>query len=116
MKIHHVGKNVAVPWLSNLRCFAAAKLEPVVQLVPAVTELIIAELLYLQYKDRNKPMYLYINSTGTTRADGEVVCRRESNHKLPTVPNVVYQTCRLKARRGCARLLLDCYRSPILLR
>eukprot|EP01023_Acetabularia_acetabulum_P050453 TRINITY_DN5460_c0_g1_i5.p1 TRINITY_DN5460_c0_g1~~TRINITY_DN5460_c0_g1_i5.p1 ORF type:complete len:305 (-),score=57.75 TRINITY_DN5460_c0_g1_i5:270-1184(-) len=42
-------------------------------LVPAVTELIIAELLYLQYKDRAKPMYLYINSTGTTRADGETV-------------------------------------------
>ena len=29
-----------------------------------MTELIIAEMLYLQYKDRNKPMYLYINSTG----------------------------------------------------
>jgi len=43
------------------------------QLVPAVTELIVAELLYLQYKDRNKPMFLYINSTGTTRADGETV-------------------------------------------
>lgn len=42
-------------------------------LVPAVTELIIAELLYLQYKDRTKPIYLYINSTGTTRADGETV-------------------------------------------
>lgn len=42
-------------------------------LVPAVTELIVAELLYLQYKDRNKPMFLYINSTGTTRADGETV-------------------------------------------
>jgi ATP-dependent Clp endopeptidase proteolytic subunit ClpP len=42
-------------------------------LVPAVTELIIAELLYLQYKDRTKPVYLYINSTGTTRADGETV-------------------------------------------
>ena len=41
------------------------------QLVPAVTELIIAELLYLQYKDRVKPTFLYINSTGTTRADGE---------------------------------------------
>ena len=41
------------------------------QLVPAVTELIIAELLYLQYKDRQKPIFLYINSTGTTRADGE---------------------------------------------
>ncbi len=44
-----------------------------VQLVPAVTELIVAELLYLQYKDRQKPIYLYINSTGTTRADGETV-------------------------------------------
>ena len=43
------------------------------QLVPAVTELIIAELLYLQYKDRSKPIFLYINSTGTTRADGETV-------------------------------------------
>eukprot|EP01025_Chloroclados_australasicus_P033023 TRINITY_DN3355_c0_g1_i1.p1 TRINITY_DN3355_c0_g1~~TRINITY_DN3355_c0_g1_i1.p1 ORF type:complete len:309 (-),score=30.87 TRINITY_DN3355_c0_g1_i1:195-1088(-) len=42
-------------------------------LVPAVTELIIAELLYLQYRDRIKPMYLYVNSTGTTRADGETV-------------------------------------------
>ncbi|CAL5219333.1 g1145 [Coccomyxa viridis] len=42
-------------------------------LVPAVTELIVAELLYLQYKDRQKPIYLYINSTGTTRADGETV-------------------------------------------
>ena len=45
------------------------------QLVPAVTELIIAELLYLQYKDRTKPIFLYINSTGTTRADGETVCQ-----------------------------------------
>ena len=42
-------------------------------LVPAVTELIVAELLYLQYKDRTKPIFLYINSTGTTRADGETV-------------------------------------------
>ena len=42
-------------------------------LVSAVTELIVAELLYLQYKDRNKPMNMYINSTGTTRADGEAV-------------------------------------------
>ncbi|CAK0743662.1 hypothetical protein CVIRNUC_001487 [Coccomyxa viridis] len=42
-------------------------------LVPAVTELIVAELLYLQYKDRQKPIFLYINSTGTTRADGETV-------------------------------------------
>ena len=44
-----------------------------VQLVPAVSELIVAELIYLQYKDGNKPVYLYINSSGTTRVDGEVV-------------------------------------------
>lgn len=43
------------------------------QLVPAVTELIVSELLYLQYTDQNKPCYIYINSTGCTRADGEVV-------------------------------------------
>eukprot|EP00899_Mesostigma_viride_P025857 jgi/Mesvir1/6456/Mv19534-RA.1 len=42
-------------------------------LVPAVTELICAELIYLQYKDPRKPIYMYINSTGTTRADGETV-------------------------------------------
>ncbi|NEP56400.1 MAG: ATP-dependent Clp protease proteolytic subunit [Symploca sp. SIO2G7] len=34
-------------------------------LVPAVTELIIAELLYLQYQDPDKPIRLYINSVGT---------------------------------------------------
>lgn len=42
-------------------------------LVPAVTELIVAELLYMQYTDGRKPVYLYINSTGCTRADGETV-------------------------------------------
>jgi len=41
--------------------------------VPAVTELIVAELLYLQYTDPEKPIYLYINSTGCNRADGETV-------------------------------------------
>ncbi|XP_071919655.1 ATP-dependent Clp protease proteolytic subunit-related protein 4, chloroplastic-like [Coffea arabica] len=39
-------------------------------LVPSVTELILAEFLYLQYEDEQKPIYLYINSTGTTK-DGE---------------------------------------------
>ena len=32
-----------------------------------------SELLYLQYTDQKKPCYIYINSTGCTRADGEVV-------------------------------------------
>lgn len=42
-------------------------------LVPAVTELIIAELLFLQYDDPEKPIKIYINSTGTSRYDGEPI-------------------------------------------
>ncbi|CAI5949316.1 unnamed protein product [Closterium sp. NIES-65] len=44
-----------------------------VQLVPAVTELVIAQLLYLQWLDPRQPTYVYLNSTGTSRADGETV-------------------------------------------
>jgi ATP-dependent Clp protease protease subunit len=33
-------------------------------LVPSVTELLVAEMLYLQYDDPKKPIYLYINSAG----------------------------------------------------
>lgn len=33
-------------------------------LVPSVTELLLAEFMYLQYDDSRKPVYLYINSTG----------------------------------------------------
>ncbi len=58
-------------------CFNACQIADHVlvqtQLVPAVSELIVAELLYLQYQDRTKPLYMYINSTGTSRADGETV-------------------------------------------
>ena len=42
-------------------------------LVPAVTELIIAELLYLQYEDPDKPIKIYINSTGTSSYSGEPI-------------------------------------------
>lgn len=42
-------------------------------LVPAVSELIIAELLYLNYEDSNKPITMYINSSGTTTPDGQSV-------------------------------------------
>ncbi|KAH9684582.1 ATP-dependent clp protease proteolytic subunit-related protein 4 [Citrus sinensis] len=34
--------------------------------VPSVTELILAEIIYPQYEDAEKPIYLYINSTETT--------------------------------------------------
>lgn len=42
-------------------------------LVPAVTELIVAELLYLQYEDPEKPIKIYINSTGTSGYNGDPV-------------------------------------------
>jgi ATP-dependent Clp protease protease subunit len=42
-------------------------------LVPQVTELVIAELLYLQYEDPEKPIKIYINSTGSSSYSGEPV-------------------------------------------
>ena len=42
-------------------------------LVPAVTELVIAELLYLNYESTTDPITMYINSSGTTTADGQSV-------------------------------------------
>uniref|UniRef100_A0A7S3Q4T4 ATP-dependent Clp protease proteolytic subunit n=1 Tax=Chaetoceros debilis TaxID=122233 RepID=A0A7S3Q4T4_9STRA len=42
-------------------------------LVPAVTELIIAELLYLNYESTTDPITMYINSSGTTTAQGQQV-------------------------------------------
>merc|ERR1711966_354054 len=41
-------------------------------LVPAVAELVIAELLYLNYEDQTRPVTMYINSSGTT-ANGQSV-------------------------------------------
>merc|ERR1719491_687509 len=42
-------------------------------LVPSVTELVIAELLYLNYEDSERPITMYINSSGTTTPDGRSV-------------------------------------------
>lgn len=42
-------------------------------LVPAVTELIVAELLFLQSDDPEKPIKIYINSTGTSGYSGDPV-------------------------------------------
>jgi ATP-dependent protease ClpP protease subunit len=46
---------------------------PLLQLVPAVTELVISELLWLNYAGPEKPIYLYLNSTGSQNASGEAV-------------------------------------------
>ena len=42
-------------------------------LVPAVTELIVAELLFLNYESRDRPVTLYINSPGTMNSQGQTV-------------------------------------------
>ncbi|MBO3457849.1 ATP-dependent Clp protease proteolytic subunit [Aetokthonos hydrillicola Thurmond2011] len=42
-------------------------------LVPEVTKLIIAELLYLQSDDPEKPIKIYINSTGTSGYSGDPI-------------------------------------------
>lgn len=42
-------------------------------LVPAVTELVISELLWLNYNNPEKPVYVYINSTGSQTPDGKAV-------------------------------------------
>eukprot|EP00898_Chlorokybus_atmophyticus_P004584 jgi/Chlat1/5126/Chrsp33S05122 len=79
-------------------------------LVPAVTELICAQLIYLQYKDPRKPIYMYINSTGTTRADGETVGFETEGtciyDAMRQVSNDVY-TVNIGVAAGQAALLLS---------
>ena len=43
------------------------------QLVSTFIELVIANLMYLEYMDPKDPIYIYKNSTRTTRDDGEMV-------------------------------------------
>ncbi|XP_065871046.1 ATP-dependent Clp protease proteolytic subunit-related protein 1, chloroplastic [Euphorbia lathyris] len=42
-------------------------------IVPAVTELLVAQFMYLDYDDSSKPIYLYINSSGTQDEKMETV-------------------------------------------
>ncbi len=43
------------------------------QLGVDVTELIVAQLLYLQFEDRQKPIFMYVNSTGTSWYGGDAI-------------------------------------------
>jgi len=71
-------------------------------LVPAVAELIIAELLYLQYDDPDKPIKIYINSIGTLgfETDAFAICDTLSYIKPP-----VHTIC-IGSAVGMAALLL----------
>jgi len=80
------------------------------QLVPAVTELIVAELLYLQYTSPSKPIYLYINSTGCTRADGTTVgfeTEATAIYDTMSYSNVEVQTVGVGVAIGQACMLLS---------
>ena len=43
------------------------------QLVPAVTELVISELLWLNFSSPDKPVYVYLHSIGSQTPDGQAV-------------------------------------------
>ncbi len=40
--------------------------------MPQVTELVISELLWLNYSNPEKPVYLYLHSMGSQTPDGQV--------------------------------------------
>lgn len=52
-------------------------------LVPAVTELVISELLWLNYSAPDKPVYLYINSSGGCRRRGTAAAERATQPAAP---------------------------------
>lgn len=45
------------------------------QFLPSVTELVVAQCYYLDFddKNRNKPIYVYLNSTGCINEQGQAV-------------------------------------------
>ena len=67
-------------------------------LVPAVTELILAELMYLQYDNNQKPIYMYINSTGTTKVSPECPTR-----PAPSIAWPSWHPAPVHALRGAVR-------------
>ena len=67
---HRVPGALHLPYVSLERAVQSAQTLRVcirmqgMSLVPAVTELMLAELLYLQYDNPTRPIFMYINSAG----------------------------------------------------
>jgi len=79
-------------------------------LVPAVTELIIAELLYLNYESEQDPITMYINSSGTSTADGQPVGFETEAFAIADVMKYVrppVHTCAIGQAFGAAAMLLS---------
>ncbi|MGI8504248.1 MAG: ATP-dependent Clp protease proteolytic subunit [Hassallia sp.] len=79
-------------------------------LVPAVTELIVAELLYLQSDDPEKPIKIYINSTGTSGYSGDPVGFETEAFAIydtmKYIKPVIHTTC-IGSAMGMAAMLLS---------
>ena len=79
-------------------------------LVPAVTELIIAELLYLNYESESDTITMYINSSGTTTATGQSVGFETEAFAIADVMKYVrppVHTCAIGQAFGVAAMLLS---------
>ncbi|MEI6429695.1 MAG: ATP-dependent Clp protease proteolytic subunit [Pseudanabaena sp. ELA607] len=81
------------------------------QLGVDVTELLVAQLLYLQYDDPIKPIYLYINSTGTSWYTGDAIgFETEAFAICDTIRYIkppVHTIC-LGQAMGTAAMILSC--------
>eukprot|EP00898_Chlorokybus_atmophyticus_P006493 jgi/Chlat1/6845/Chrsp51S06524 len=80
-------------------------------LVPAVTELLVAQLLWLQYESRDKPIYVYINSPGTQTEDKKSVAFE--TEAFAVADSLLFMSCpvhtiNVNKAIGQAALLLAC--------
>lgn len=62
-------------------------------LVPAVTELMLAELLYLQYDNPTRPIFMYINSTGVAKGAGKLGYEAEAFAIYDTMRFIKPEVC-----------------------
>ena len=78
-------------------------------LVPEVTKLIIAELLYLQSEDPQKPIKIYINSVGTSFGDQPIAFETEAFAIFDTMKYIqppIHTIC-IGQAMGMAAMLLS---------
>ncbi len=84
-------------------------------LVPQVTELVISELLWLNYSNQQKPVFVYINSIGSQTADGQSVALDQEAYAIldtlgyikPDVHTLVCgQVCWVSGGERCCGMMM----------
>lgn len=79
-------------------------------IVPAVAELILAQLMWLDYDDPSKPVHLYINSPGTRNVKNEIVGSETDAYSIADMISYVKSeiyTVNLAMAFGQAAMLLS---------